>query len=74
MAKTPELLPFYMDKRSVVPVDSKRKIKSPVFLVDPKFTKKMKEEEKECFEGNDNAGFEEPANPTKWPHVRPEIQ
>lgn len=48
--------------------------KSPVFLVDPKFTKKQKPEEKTDFTDNDFGGHEVPVNPTRWPYVNSKIQ
>jgi hypothetical protein len=51
-----------------------RTFKSPVFLVDPMFTKPQKDEEIQVFRDNDHAGFKQPKVQSKFPIVRKEIQ
>jgi len=50
------------------------KMKSPVFLVDPIFTKKVKEEKRVRFNGNDHGGFNQPVSVSAWPIIREEVQ
>lgn len=47
---------------------------SPVFLVDPMFTKDQKDDEIAVFRDNDFGGWEQPVNQSKYPIIRKEIQ
>jgi hypothetical protein len=47
---------------------------SPVFLVDPNFTKNMKDTDVMEFRGNDFGGYKEPKVEQIWPIVRPPVQ
>lgn len=49
------------------------KYPAPIFLVDPKFTEKMKEEEKVLFEDHDFGGFQEPVVSSKFPIVSKDV-
>jgi len=50
------------------------KMQSPVFLVDPVFTKKVKEEKRIRFNANDHGGFNQPVSVSAWPIIREEVQ
>jgi hypothetical protein len=75
LGKKPEVRPFKMNPKDLEPIDpTNKKFTSPVFLVDPMFTKDKKDEEIIVFRDNDWAGWEQPLKPSKWPIVRKEIQ
>jgi hypothetical protein len=75
MAKTPEYKVLFKGSKYYEPIDpTNKKFKSPVFLVDPKFTKKLDKKEKVAFEDNDFGGHEVPVNPTRWPYVDDIVQ
>ena len=54
--------------------ESKKVLKSPVFLVDPVFTKKEKEEKRVRFNANDHGGHNQPISTSAWPIIREEVQ
>ena len=59
MAKIPDIkiLNIPGHQHVYIPIEPATRVyKSPVFLVDPKFTNDMKEEDKVCYEDNDHAG------------------
>ena len=57
------------------PIDPKdKKFLSPVFLVDPAFTKKMMDTEQVVFSGHDFGGYKEPKKDQQWPIIRPHVQ
>ena len=78
----PVLIPTVPKVRELIPgsgiwepVDETGKVyPAPVFLVDPKFTKEMPEEQKTFFEDNDFGGYLMPVVPTKWPILHPKVQ
>ena len=75
LAKRPDIKPLFKGSKDYEPQDKSGKVfKSPVFLVDPKFTKKQKAEEKVDFTDNDFGGHDVPVNPTRWPYVNQRIQ
>lgn len=75
LAKRPDVKPLFYGSKDYEPIDyTKKKFKSPVFLVDPKFTDELKDEEKTCFLDNDFGGWRVPVNPSKWPYVKFEVQ
>ena len=70
-------IPFHMnesDKEPVYPDGKEKLFLSPVFLVDPMFTKKQKDEDIQVFRDNDFAGFKQPRVQSKFPIVRKEVQ
>ena len=54
--------------------ESKKRLESPVFLVDPLFTKKVKEEKRIRFNANDFGGHKQPIQVSAWPIAREQIQ
>ncbi len=75
LAIRPSVKPLFPGSNDYEPIDpTNKKFKAPVFLVDPKFTKTLKKEEKTTFEDNDFGGWEMPVNPTKWPYVNEHVQ
>ena len=66
---------FHMNNKDRVPVEAKPKaFLSPVFLVDPMFTKDKKDEEIVVFRDNDFAGWKQPISQSKFPIIRKEVQ
>ena len=75
LALQPQVKPLFPGSRDMEPIDPKnKKFKSPVFLVDPKFTKEMKDDDKMLFEDNDHGGFKQPVVQSTWPIIRTEVQ
>ena len=75
LAIRPSVKPLFPGSKDYEPIDpTNKKFKAPVFLVDPKFTKTLKKEEKTTFEDNDFGDWEMPVNPTKWPYANEHIQ
>lgn len=75
LAKRPDVKPLFHGSKDYEPIDHSKKVfKSPVFLVDPKFTEELEEEEQTCFRDNDFGGWRVPVNPSRWPYVRFEVQ
>ena len=71
----PQVKPFALDPSANEPIDPTNKLLlSPVFLVDPMYTKKQKDEEIQVFRDNDFAGFKQPRKQSKFPLIRKEIQ
>ena len=71
----PQYRQFSMNPTDSEPIDpSGKMLLSPVFLVDPMFTKSQKDEEIEVFRDNDFAGFRQPRKQSKFPLIRKEIQ
>lgn len=70
-------IPFHMNESDEEPVypDGKEKlVLSPVFLVDPMFTKKQKDKDIQVFRDNDFGGFKQPRVQSKFPVVQKEVQ
>ena len=64
-----------MKKGDKEPIDPKRKaFLSPVFLVDPMFTKDQRDEDIQVFRDNDFAGWNQPVKQSKWPIIHKEVQ
>lgn len=75
LAKRPKMRELIPGSGIMEPIEENYvKRPNPIFLVDPKFTKNMKEEEKVFFEDNDFGGFMTPEVPSKWPIVSNEVQ
>ena len=75
MGVLPKVKPFALDPTAKEPIDPTNKLLlSPVFLVDPMYTKKQKDEEIQVFRDNDFAGFLQPLKQSKFPLIRKEIQ
>ena len=75
LARAPRVRPLFQGSYDVEPIDPSGKVfPSPVFLVDPKFTKDMKEEEKVIFEGHDLGGYKEPRVGSTWPIIKTQVQ
>ena len=75
LAKRPDVKPLYPGSTDYEPIDpSNKKFKSPVFLVDPKFTKDLPKEEKTLFTDNDHGGWRQPVSASKWPLICDEVQ
>lgn len=71
LAEIPDVRPLEASPHDHEPIDpKKKKFKSPVFLVDPKFTMEMKEEDRVDFHGHDFAGFKQPKVEPVWPIVK----
>ena len=59
----PQFKPFHMSYGVMEPVEVEPKaFLSPVFLVDPMFTKDQKDDEIAVFRDNDFGGWEQPVN------------
>ena len=70
LATIPDVRPLEASPYDLEPIDPKNKVfKSPVFLVDPKFTMEMKEKDRVDFHGHDFGGFKQPHVDPKWPLV-----
>ena len=77
MAIRPDVRAFSVGDGEVMwmPVEPDYKpMKSPVFLVDPRFTKKMAPKEKVLFEGNDYGGHHQPLVGSVWPIIGSQVQ
>lgn len=74
LAQQPSVRPLYTGSRDMEPVDPSNKVfKSPVFLVDPKFTENMDAEEMTFFTSNDHGGHNKPIVQSQYPIVHKEI-
>lgn len=70
LALRPNVRPLFPGSHDFEPIDpSNKKFKSPVFLVDPKFTKDLKPEEKVLFTDNDHGGWRQPVSQSVWPLI-----
>ena len=75
LATIPDVRPLEASPHDHEPIDPKNKVfKSPVFLVDPKFTMDMKEEDRVDFHGHDFGGHKQPHVDPKWPIVQKEVK
>jgi len=75
LAKRPDVRPLFPGSSDYEPIDHSGKVfKSPVFLVDPKFTKDLPKEEKTLFTDNDHGGWKQPVSQSAWPLISDEVQ
>ena len=75
LAYQPDYKPLFEGSDIMEPVDyATRKFQAPVFLVDPKFTRRQKPEEKVVFTDNDHAGHNEPVSHSKWPLIEAPVK
>ena len=74
LAVKPEVRPLFDGEEIMEPIDPNNKVfQSPVFLVDPNFTKNLKNEDKVLFTDNDLGGHKEPIVQSKFPIVHEDI-
>ena len=75
LALEPARIPFFNHPKDKEPYDPDNKIfKSPVFIVNPKFSNKhCKPEDDQLFHSHYYAGYKQPKKSSKFPIVHPKV-